>query len=129
MFDWKNYYMAKYSLEVEIDILPHTGNQSLRGHWRKRYGEANRVKRFVYMAVARLRPENPLKQAKLTLTRISTRECDFDGLVTSFKHVIDGLKEAGVIEDDKPSNIGQSTYLWAKGKQREGKIRIKIEEL
>ncbi|HRH25102.1 MAG TPA: hypothetical protein PLQ20_02065 [Candidatus Paceibacterota bacterium] len=68
-----------------------------------------------------------LKTAKLTLTRCSSIECDFDGLVGSFKHITDALVEAGVIENDKPSNIGQSVFLWEKAKPKQGKVRIKIE--
>lgn len=74
-------------------------------------------------------PETPLKRAKLTLTRHSCREPDFDGLVSSFKACIDALVETNVLENDKPSNIGGSVYLWVKGPQKFGFVTIKIEEI
>lgn len=69
-----------------------------------------------------------LKKAKLSLIRHSSNECDFDGLVSSFKHVIDGLVVAQVIIDDKSSVIDQPSYSW-EFRQRNlgGQISIKIE--
>lgn len=51
-----------------------------------------------------------------------------DGLVSGFKHVIDGLVVAGVIVDDKPSVIGQSQYRWTyRPSKQGGMISVKIE--
>lgn len=70
-----------------------------------------------------------MAKAKLTLTRYSSKEPDFDGLCSSFKNVIDGLVEAGVIIDDKMSVIGQPTYAWVKCPPKKGKIKVVVEEL
>lgn len=72
-------------------------------------------------------PPKPLKRAKLTLTRCSSQEPDFDGLVSSFKHIIDGLILGGIIENDKMSNIGQPTYIWEKAPREKGKVIIEVE--
>ncbi len=50
-------------------------------------------------------------------------------MVSTFKPVIDGLVECGVLEDDKASNIGQSAYSWEKAKPKQGLIRVTITEV
>lgn len=128
-------------LEFEIAGLPKMTNTS-RVHWTKKMKEASKWKRLVRMEVIKRQaiiilmstfhgPLSlaPLSKAKLTLTRHSSVEPDFDGLVSSFKHVVDGLVEARVIENDKVSNIGQPTYLWQKCAPRQGKISVKVESV
>ncbi len=115
-----------YTLEFEIKGLPSTANATLRGHWRTHYGKAKTWKRKVWLVVWHLRPPEPLTRAQLTLTRFSSSEPDFDGLVSSFKHVIDGLVEARVLIDDKPSVIGQPVCQWTKAKPGHGKIKVRV---
>lgn len=118
-----------YVLEFEILALPQITSNGRHGHWRAIHAARKRWKEAVLSSVMWRQPEKPLAKAKLTLTRHSSRECDFDNLVISFKPVIDGLKEARVILDDKSSVIGQSEYRWEKAKIREGKITIRVEEV
>lgn len=73
-------------------------------------------------------PPEPLKKAHLKLTRFSSREPDWDGLVSGFKHVIDGLKSSGIILDDKMSVIGKPDYFWTKTSPKEGRIEIEVIE-
>jgi hypothetical protein len=75
------------------------------------------------------KPRQPLQKATITLTRFSSNEPDFEGLVSSFKPVLDGLIEAGVILDDHPSVIGQPVYLWERCKAGSGKIRIQVRSV
>lgn len=91
--------------------------------------EARKWKKAVVAEVSEQKPSRPLLKAKLKLTRHSSSEPDFDGLVSSFKHCIDGLIEAGVILNDKMSNIGQPTYQWTYAPQKEGFIEIYLEEV
>lgn len=79
--------------------------------------------------VAVPRPLSPLKRARLTLIRFSSSEPDYDGLVHGFKPIIDGLKEAGVLIDDKFSNIGASNYQWEKCPPKKGRIIVIVEEV
>lgn len=113
--------------DFTIQGLPATINQLAYRHWRIRHKEAQRWKSLVYQLclVNRINGLN-LAKAQLELTRFSARECDFDNLASSFKHVLDGLKWAQVIVDDKPSVIGCPTFIWQKAKQKDGKIRIRI---
>lgn len=123
------------TIEFIIEGLPATTNSGGRAHWAVKAKEAKKWKYAVHKE-ARLQVANlcheyslPLKKARLTLTRYSTREPDYDGLVSGFKHILDGLKEAGVIVDDKVSVIGQPIYLWEEAKPRQGKIKVKVEGL
>ena len=111
-----------------IEQLPPTVNRQSGMHWRKK---AQIVKQWHGMVAIYcggfLKPKAPFKKAKLTLTRFSSVEPDFDGLVSSFKPVIDGLIKCGVLENDKMSNIGKPDYRWEKVKPKQGKIVVTIE--
>lgn len=72
---------------------------------------------------------SPLAKAKLTLTRHSSTEPDYDGLVSSFKPCIDALIMANVIENDRMSNVGKPTYLWELAPRNKGHITIKVESI
>lgn len=118
-----------YVLEFEISGLPRLPNQLLRGHWKARHGHTKLWKRKVWRECWHKRPDKPLEKAKVTITRISTKEPDFDGLAGAGKCLLDGLVEARILSDDKSQVVGQPTYLWEKGKRGEGKVRIKVEEI
>ncbi len=115
-----------YRLEFKLMGLPKTTNANI-GSWRARHGRAKKWKDAVVLATKGKAPANPLSRARLTLTRHSSVEPDFDGLVSSFKHVIDGLTEAGIIRDDKMSVIGQPTYFWQVTGRGSGFITVVVE--
>ena len=116
-----------YQLEFSIGGLPKNINNA-RMQWFIRHKENQHWKKLVAFAVGTRVPPFPLKKAKLTLIRHSSSEPDFDGLVASFKSVIDGLIECRVIENDKMSNIGRPEYLWQKARPGDGSITVKVEE-
>lgn len=121
------------TISFEINDLPKTTNSGGRAHWALKVREAKKWKKMVLeqlIAKDNWQQMNfPFQKAKLTLTRYSSKEPDFDGLVSSFKHVIDGLKEAGVIIDDKVSVIDQPIYLWSYARPRQGKIKVEVESV
>jgi hypothetical protein len=113
--------------EISLPGLPKMTN-SMMSSWRARYGHAKKWK--VAVALECHRQKIPLlKKARLTLTRFSAVESDFDGLVSGFKHLIDGLVEAGVLPSDKMSVIGQPIYRWEFAKRGKGRVTIAIEDL
>lgn len=118
-----------YTLEFTLPGLPRMSNSLLRGHWRAKHGHAMTWKRAVWRACWQLAPKEPLERAKLTLVRCSSVEPDFDGLVSSMKHVIDGLVEARIISNDKSANIGVPEYKWERAKPAKGCVKVKVEEL
>lgn len=124
----------KICFEFILFGLPKRTNNSATS-WRARHAEARKWKSLVGNIVAAnaplrqiLKDRGPLEKAKLTLTRHSSISPDFDGLVSSFKHVIDGLIEAGVISNDKMSNIGIPEYRWQMTSPKKGQITVKVEE-
>lgn len=118
-----------YRLEFEIMGLPRMTNSRKSSHWRVIHREAEDWKMRVILYAKSARPKVPLARAKLTLTRCSSSSPDSDGLVSGFKHVIDGLVIAGVLENDKFVNIGMPTYLWRKVPAGKGMIRVVVEEV
>lgn len=118
-----------YELEIEIKGLPKLINQLAWEHWTKKKKHNDLWKKNVALAVGLNKPEKPLEKAKLTLTRYSSREPDFDGLVSSWKSLIDSLVICGVLKDDTQKVIGQSEFLWEKTSPKNGRVRIKIMEV
>ena len=78
---------------IEIQGLPKIISNGPRGSWRGAWAEGNKWKRLIHEALIlnKITLEQPLEKAHLRLTRFSSIEPDPDGLVISFKHVIDGL--------------------------------------
>lgn len=119
-----------YSVEFEINGLPRMTNASGRSkHWVILKQEADHWKKTVSLVLADRRPPKPLKYAALEFTRYSSIAPDPDGLVSGFKHVLDGLVRAGILENDKYSNIGMPNYYWVKTSPKQGKINVKVLEL
>ena len=129
--DFGNMNLEKnYRLEIELPGLPKTTNAARAlGHWAKRHRLDAEWKATVGLYLSNKRPPKPLEKAKLTLTRCSSVEPDYDGLVSSFKPVIDALVEAKVLQNDRVENIGHPQYMWEKAPARKGSIKVKIEEL
>lgn len=117
-----------FSLKLTLPGLPKMSNQLLRGHWRVKHAHALRWKLAVSLACHGFKPRQPLISAALTCTRVSSSEPDFDGLVSGFKHLIDGLVECGVLATDKPSCIGQPKFEWRKCAPRGGHVLIEVTE-
>lgn len=118
-----------FRLMFEIEDLPKTTNAMVSMHWRAKGEYVRAWHHSVFVAVGRSKPRQPLRHAKLTLTRHSSVEPDFDGLVSSFKPLIDALIKCGVIVNDKVSNIGQSEYHWRKAPPKKGKIQVIVQEV
>ena len=119
----------KYEMEFEINDLPKTINAIGYTHWAIKAKEARKWKKLVAFEILSKGPCTLLQKAKITLTRFSSRCPDSDGLVSSFKHVIDGIVDSGMLPNDTFKTIGMPTYLWEKAPAKKGKIKVKIEAL
>lgn len=117
-----------YSVDFILEGLPKLQTNSY-GHWRTRHAEKSHWERRVGGVLLGRVPSEPLERVTVEFTRFSTSEPDFDNLVASFKPICDGLIKAGVIVDDKPSNIGSPTYRWEKAKRGEGRIHVHVREV
>ena len=121
-----------YRLNFTLQGLPETTNAARHsnGHWSERHKKDKSWKRQVWVeALQKGRPRQPLHKASVTLIRYSASEPDFEGLVSSFKTILDGLTEAGVIANDSMSVIGQPAYYWRKAKPKQGKIEVFVEDI
>lgn len=65
----------------------------------------------------------------MEIVRYSSREPDADNGRGSFKPLLDGLVRAGVLEDDRPSVIGEPVYRWEKVKAGEGSVSVTVREV
>lgn len=118
-----------YSLFMRIQGLPKTYNSMGRSHWAVKLKESRYwIDAVGYRVKGRL-PPIPLLRAQIKLIRCSSNPPDADGLVSSFKAVVDGLTRAGVLADDKMSNIGFPNFEWRKGKPKCGYIEVIVNEI
>lgn len=119
-----------YRLELRMEGLPKTTNAKRGyGHWGQYYSESVKWKKMLIPYLKAKRPASPLEKAKLTLIRCSSVEPDYDGLVSSFKHVIDAIVDAGIIVNDRSRNIGQPSYRWEYAEPNKGHIKVCVEEV
>lgn len=114
-------------IEFKIPELPKTANALLRKNavFLKRQ-ERLKWNRLVMYATSGQRPKKPFSRAKLFLSRNSFRAPDYDGLVFSFKLVIDSLKANRIIEDDNMKVIGIPEFFWHYAPKNKGFIYVRI---
>lgn len=115
-----------YVLEFTLQGLPRTANGS-HGHWRAKHAQVRAWKQAVFTAAWHKKPAQPLASAVLCLTRHSSTCPDFDNLVMSFKPIIDGLRQAGILVDDRKANIGEPKYKWIQAPRNAGFITVRVE--
>ncbi len=118
-----------YSINVVIFRLPPGPNKD-DAHWAGRSMTRASWRQMVHKAInARNLPLHPLEKFRLTCTRFSSSRPDYDNLVASFKSVVDGLKDCGVIYDDADKYAVERHYLWKHAGAGEGMIQLKVEAL
>jgi hypothetical protein len=119
----------KYVLDIKIPGLPAMYNGiGHKSHWVK-VRNTNEWKQNVRAAVGRFLPAEPLKSAKVKFLRCSSCEPDFENNAQSFKPVLDGLVECGVLSDDSPRVVGKPDYDWKSAPKGKGFIQIRVEEI
>lgn len=116
------------TIKIDIDYLPKMINALLRQNFWIIKKEKDLVYNHVFAKLAGKVPPKPFKKANLILTRYSSTCPDPDGLVSSFKFVVDAFVFYKVLENDRYDNIGMPQYSWRRCKRKEGKITIEIEE-
>ena len=119
--------MKPYRLELTVPGLPPMNTATTRRHWSHGAKVAARWRQIIAALVGRKKPAVPLPFAIVTLTRCSSVEPDYDNLVMSCKPVIDALKHAGVVLDDKSKHLVRH-YGWEYSPRGKGQLRIVIEQ-
>lgn len=116
-----------YRLEFTLAGLPSIENG--HKHWAVRGKERKEWRQRVKLRVFLQRPKVPLTSCKITCCRFSSVEPDRDNLSRSFKSVIDGLVDGGIISDDNPRVVKEFRAFWVKAPRGKGSISIIVEEI
>ncbi len=117
-----------YELKIKLMGLPKTQNALNTMHWAKKSAHAKKWKRDVKLQCWSHLPPQPLRHASLKLIRASSRQPDYDGMVGSFKCLIDGLVEAKVLANDNPDVVGRPHYEWRRVAAKEGHVLIEVSD-
>ena len=127
----KSEHSESYHLRFLLEGLPETTNKDRANtHWGSRISKNAQWKKLIRMKCEQHgKPPSPLKNARLTLIRHSSSAPDSDGLVSSFKPIIDALVYAGILIDDSYKIIGMPDYQWKKERPKRGKIEIIVSEV
>lgn len=116
-----------FRIKLTIPGKPELSNGG-RAHW----AVINKQRQRWHAAVARavlFKPQEPLTMVKLTCIRHSSNKCDYDNLVYSFKPVVDGLVNAGIIIDDDLFTIVERRYFWCKTSRDKPFITVEVEAI
>lgn len=97
-----------------------------RKHWWTKVKEIQEWEKIIYFQTLGKLPKEPLKKARLVLTRHSSRAPDYDNLAISFKHIVDSLRKAKIIKNDSMDVIGKPEYNWVKCKNGQGFVEIEV---
>lgn len=117
----------KYFLKVNINSVPSLANR--HQHWAKTAKERKRWHELIAHAFRIHKPKTPLELCVVRVVRFSSRMPDYDNLVYSFKPVVDGLKNAGIIKNDDMLTIIDRKYSWCKVPEKMRHITVEVEEI
>lgn len=120
--------MMPYALAFTLDALPPLPNRTKGQHWAVTAKSRKDWHWRVKGGVGRDKPKQPLERARVTLVRHSCSEPDEDNTMASWKPVLDGLVQAGVLADDKPSVVTLKSQ-WFHAPRGKGYIGISVEEI
>jgi Holliday junction resolvase RusA-like endonuclease len=98
-------------------------------NWRAINAERAKWKALIHALTVGKRPDNALLFARILIVRGSSTRPDADGLASGGKAILDGLTEAGIIEDDSLENIGIPDYRWVKAKPGQGWVGVRVTGL
>jgi hypothetical protein len=118
-----------YSLTFTIDVLPITLNKALRGSWRKWHGNFDVIQKIIHLKTLKTRPKAPIKKASVKIVRYSSCTLDRDNMYFTFKPVIDGLVNAGIIIDDGFDQVKELYPVQVKSKRKDARIEVTVQEL
>jgi hypothetical protein len=120
----------RFHFEVQIFELPEmrANGRLARAHWALIHKHTTKWRMAVQMELiaqgaARV---GPWSRVAIECTRASVREPDFDNLVSSFKPLIDGIVDSGLIEDDNSKVIVAREYLWTPAPRGKGWVKVVI---
>jgi hypothetical protein len=120
----------KFSLSFTLSVLPLTLNEMMGKHWRTRHSNFDLIHNLIAVVTRRKKPAEPIKKARITVTRYSSGTLDRDNMYFTFKPIIDGLVMAGIIIDDGFDQVKELNPIQVKIKRNEPKkVDVLVEEL
>ena len=115
-----------FKVLLEVLDLPRLPNAMGWGNLNRYFEQKKWVRKIAQAGIGKA-PQEPLKKARVTVTRFSSKAPDTDNLFASLKPVVDALKTNKFIEDDSPEHVALKA-AWEKAKRYEKRITILIEE-
>lgn len=117
---------APYSLRLRFPRLPRLqsdtfGNKYARNRYRKEWHREV----WAEVLAAGGKPSQPLDRAFIRCVRYSSAKPDEDNLYYSFKPLIDGLKQCGVIAEDNPDVVKREVE-WSRTPGKQGYVTIEV---
>ena len=116
------------TIRFKINSLPQTRNSIGAKHWRYRHKESKLWHDLVYLEICGQIPPKPFTKVELSFIRASSSMPDYDGLVSSFKYVLDALVKHGVLIDDNLNVCSNPNYSWLKTKRGQGYIQVEVKQ-
>jgi|TARA_R100000306_G_scaffold32966_1_gene34414 crossover junction endodeoxyribonuclease RusA len=114
-------------MKIELGSLPDPQLNPNKRHHPMRLARTKKVARKVAWALALEAgvPRTPLSKAHITITFVAKDRIrrDLDNLVASMKAYIDGIVDAGVIEDDSATNVSYS-FSYERGEKANTIVKI-----
>lgn len=119
-----------FSLKFTLETMPITLNAVLGGKWRARYKNFKLIHNLIHYKVRLEKPAKPIQKAKVTIWRYSSGTLDRDNMFFTFKPIVDGLVEAGVIQDDGFDQVKELYPHQIKIKRTEKpRVEVLVEEI
>lgn len=122
----------KYRHEIKLDGLPRIESNGSKKHYyvTNRERQTWKARVVTFCRINKIIPLTPLTKVKIICTRYSHgKGSDYVNRAGSFKPILDGLTEAGIIVDDNDDVIVEQHYPQGKAKPKCGYITVLIEEV
>ncbi len=120
--------MGRYELSIDLEGVPPLNSADNRG-WRIKKKQKDYWFQLIRAAIGINTPSDPLRAARVTVTRCTSTACDGDNLHHSAKYVLDALMGCRVILDDGPKFIGMVDCRWEKTKRGQPRTRVLVQEI
>lgn len=127
--------MATDRITVEIPMPPKQLHPNARSHWRARMKPKAMQRQHAYLAAldalrGRVSPKWIAAQIHATFYLGSRgRKTDNDNLIAWLKASIDGLEDAGIVDDDSGITWLPPSQVYGKGTGTDRKVVLSIEPL
>lgn len=127
--------MTSWRAELVVDLdIGHPPTPNRRLHWAakarstKEWREWSRIATLAALRSSGIADEFPLRKVVVEPTFIFTtnRRRDDDNLIASLKPVLDGIVDAGVVDDDSRDRLSLATPIVRIGRRKA--VRLRIQE-